>query len=159
MSSGRGGAGNVRTIEPENARISIDLEANQAAAASHGREPLPSDYLNREEQQYALSGRGGAGNYYSPKELSQTGRFSSARTGTGSGSAPQAQGMTEQSRTYGRGGAGNHYFGERERAALDAEKRRQEDQFREKLKQDIERGVKEHLAMPPKAKLPAGEPY
>lgn len=40
-----------------------------------------------------------------------------------------------------------------------AEKRMQQEKIKEILKADVEKGVKESLAMPQKAKLPGGEPY
>jgi hypothetical protein len=56
----------------------------------------------------------------------------------------------------GRGGAGNFEWGSPE-----AERRQQEeaDRKQQKLQADVEKGVKENLAFPSKAKLPGGEPY
>lgn len=178
MAYGRGGAGNIQALEQVNAKISSDLEANQQAAESDHKEPVPSDYSSREEQQYAHTGRGGMGNWYSPKELSEKGRFNDAHRshilGEGTqppantvdqsnGSAPPsysaAEAPRETTRTYGRGGAGNWSFGVSESEERAARKRIQDDQAREKLKADVEKGVGESLAMPQKAKLPGGEPY
>lgn len=177
-STGRGGAGNIQAISAENARVSADLEANQQSAESDHKGPLPSDYLERDEQQYAHTGRGGAGNYYSPKELSQTGNFSGAgsshilgegtvppassssgRRGSAVGNGSSAQPAQEPMRTYGRGGAGNYAYGVSESEERAARKRMEDEQKREQLKADIEKGVKENLAMPQKAKLPGGEPF
>lgn len=47
-------------------------------------------------------------------------------------------------------------FEDEERAAR---KRIRENEAREKLKAEVEKGVKESLAMPQKAKLPGEEPY
>ena len=136
--------------------------------------------MEKEEQQYAHTGRGGMGNYYSPKELSQTGHFSDAhrshilgdgtlppvdaadKSGGSTGAPPSyntAQPAAEQTRTVGRGGAGNFFFGVSESEEKAARKRIEEEKRREKLKEDIERGVQDQLAMPPKAKLPGGEPF
>ena len=173
----RGGAGNILAREQENARISKDLEANQQAA-----EAALTDHGNasREQQRYAHSGRGGAGNYYSPQELSQTGHFSDAHrshivgdgtlppadrtssTATGGAAPPSynsVQAGSGPSRTVGRGGAGNWMFGVSEDEATAARKRMEEEKKREQLKADVEKGVKEALAEPPKAKLPGGEPF
>lgn len=56
----------------------------------------------------------------------------------------------------GRGGAGNFEWGSNE-----AERKQQEeaDRKQQKLQADVEKGVKENLAFPSKAKLPGGEPY
>lgn len=67
--------------------------------------------------------------------------------------------MVEQTRTYGRGGAGNFEFGRSENQLEAERKRTQDERSREKLKQAIEKGVQEQLAMPQKAKLAGAEPY
>ena len=75
MSYGRGGAGN---IQEANAAISADLEANQQSADEYLD---PSHGLSSTEQpSYAHLGRGGAGNYYSPKELVEKGNFHGANS-------------------------------------------------------------------------------
>ena len=153
-SFGRGGAGNIEAVKGINPQIPADLEANQAGAGSYAREPMPSDYPEREEPQYAHSGRGGAGNYYSPKEISKTGSFSDGPVRSSS-SGGLASGP---STTPGRGGAGNYAFSAHQSAADTATKSMEEGQTQEKLKQDIAKSVEEQLAMPQKAKLPGGEP-
>jgi hypothetical protein len=57
----------------------------------------------------------------------------------------------------GRGGAGNFEWGSNN----EAERKQQEeaDRKQQKLQADVEKGVKENLAFPSKAKLPDGEPY
>ncbi|EMD01139.1 hypothetical protein BAUCODRAFT_29542 [Baudoinia panamericana UAMH 10762] len=174
---GRGGAGNILSIEQENARASADLEANQQAAESDQKGPLPTDYLEKSEQQYAHTGRGGMGNYYSPRDLSETGHFNDAHrshilgegtsappaTGDSTGNGPPSYGAgpsdIEPPRKHGRGGAGNYAFGVSESEERAAQRRLEQEKRQEQLKADIEKGVKESLAAPPKAKLPGGNPY
>lgn len=171
MPYGRGGAGNIQALEQENTKISGDHEANQQAARF---DPLPAEYSEKEEQQYAHTGRGGAGNLYSPKDLSQSGHFSDAHRShiLGDGTQPPANSMEavggsqppsynaaqssssiSSTRTYGRGGAGNWSFGVSEDEERAARKRMQEIEAKEKLEVDVENQVKESLAMPQKAKL------
>lgn len=176
MPYGRGGAGNIQALEQENARVSADLEANQQAAESDRKGRLPAQHPEREEQQYAHTGRGGMGNFFSPKELSRTGNFSDAHRShiLGDGTQPPAESAEQMqdappsynaalsnaapTRTVGRGGAGNYSFGVSESEEKAARKRIEDEKMREKLKEEIEAGVKDQLAMPPKAKLPGGEP-
>lgn len=140
MPYGRGGAGNIYAAEQAKARITADLEANHAATDSY-KEPLPADYLRHEQQQYAHTGRGGSGNYYSPKELTRTGQFSDTH-----------KSQSNESSRIGRGGAGNYTF-----AVSDSEeqaRRRMEEEGKcQKLQRDVEKGVNQSLTMPPKAKL------
>ncbi|KAK5125355.1 hypothetical protein LTR85_000464 [Meristemomyces frigidus] len=166
MPYGRGGAGNFQAIEQESARVAADVEANQPAADSNSTDAAA---VERQEQQYAHMGRGGVGNWYSPKELKEKGHFSDAHRShilgdgtlppadsTDSGAPPSyntAQPSTETTRTYGRGGAGNYSFGVSESEERAARKRMRQEETKEKLKADIERNVQESLAMPEKAKI------
>lgn len=77
---GRGGAGNYEAIQRENEKVANDLEANQSAADNATNNYVPPDIAERSEAQYAHTGRGGAGNYYSPRELTEHGNFSGAQT-------------------------------------------------------------------------------
>lgn len=78
---GRGGAGNYeQAISRENEKINNDLEANQSAAETAGVNYIPPDIAERSEAQYAHTGRGGAGNYYSPRDLAESGNFQGAQT-------------------------------------------------------------------------------
>jgi hypothetical protein len=77
---GRGGAGNYEAIQRENEKINKDLEASQSAADNATNNFAPPDLAERSEAQYAHTGRGGAGNYYSPKNLAEQGSFSGAQT-------------------------------------------------------------------------------
>ena len=170
---GRGGAGNIEAVQKENERINNDLEASQSAADNVGNDFVPPADIQRDEQQYAHTGRGGAGNYYSPKDLNQKGNFSDAHRShiPGDGTLAPAEGSTappsynavssgtEAARKTGRGGAGNYDFGINEAETKAARRRREEDEKQARLKQDIEKGVQESLAFPSKAKLSGGEPY
>lgn len=160
---GRGGAGNILAVQQENERVAADLEANQSAAGSYAQ-PTPI----RNEPQYAHSGRGGAGNFYSPKELSQNGQYKDTDFGNGTQDSrlatadpfSNAKPLSGPTRTYGRGGVGNYTYDASENQEQALRRRIQEDEDKQqKLKADIEAGVKETLAMPPKAKLPGEQPY
>ena len=167
MAYGRGGAGNIQALEQETARVAADPEANQQTAESSSQN---SALPEKEEQKFAHTGRGGMGNYYSPKELSQTGHFSDAHrshilgdgtqppTEAGQSTGPPSYSATQASaeqptRMVGRGGAGNFSFGVSESEERAARKRMADEKKREVLTGEIEQGVKEQLAVPPKAKL------
>ena len=77
---GRGGAGNYEAIQRENEKVNNDLERSHSTAEKAGINYLPPDIAERIEAQYAHTGRGGAGNYYSPRELVENGNFSGAQT-------------------------------------------------------------------------------
>ena len=77
---GRGGAGNYEAIQRENEKVNNDLERSQSTAEKAGINYIPPDIAERTEAQYAHTGRGGAGNYYSPRDLVETGNFSGAQT-------------------------------------------------------------------------------
>lgn len=165
---GRGGAGNISVVSQENERISRDLEANQASAESESQ----GTFINS-RQPHAYAGRGGAGNHYQSKEISEgklyednerdQGKGDGVNTlGSGpiqvanvsKGSAPGRPG------TYGRGGAGNYAYDSSESGERAVRmKMNEEEHKRQELKAEVERGVKDTLAMPPKAKLAGAQPY
>ena len=162
---GRGGAGNYEAaIQRDNEKISNDLEANQSAADNATNSYAPPDIAEKSEAQYAHTGRGGAGNYYSPQDLSQTGSFVGAQTshilgdGTPAPSDNSRPAAAPPPKT-GRGGAGNFDFGTNEAERKAARQHEEADRRQQQLKQDVEKGVQEKLAFPSKAKLPGGEPY
>ncbi|KAK3073941.1 hypothetical protein LTR53_004008 [Teratosphaeriaceae sp. CCFEE 6253] len=146
----RGGAGNILAREQERSRAAADLEAHQPNTT----ESQLGDRISsrREEQLYAHSGRGGAGNYYSPQELSSTGQFSDGTAAPG-GSTTNGIANGATTRTVGRGGAGNWGFGASGDSARAAQEEAEEEARREKLSGDIEKGVGAMLAEPAKAKL------
>ena len=59
----------------------------------------------------------------------------------------------------GRGGAGNFEWGTSEADRKAAQQQEEADRRQQKLKEDVEKGVKDNLAFPSKAKLPGGEPF
>ncbi|KAK3073173.1 hypothetical protein LTR53_005461 [Teratosphaeriaceae sp. CCFEE 6253] len=147
----RGGAGNILAREQERTRAAADLEAHQP----HTTESQLRDRISsrREEQLYAHSGRGGAGNYYSPQELSSTGQFSDGTAALGGDNAANGVANSATTRTVGRGGAGNWMFGAGGDSARAAQEEAEEDARRERLRGEIEKGVGASLSEPPKAKL------
>lgn len=150
---GRGGAGNIQAIEQEKVRIAADIEANHGPTGFHTNESIPLEYTRHEGQTYAHMGRGGMGNYYSPKESNRSGEVKDSRTLKDRGVVEDSN---QAAKTYGRGGAGNYAVSlsiNEERAARE---RQAEERTREKLRQDVENGVQQHLALPPKAKLAGG---
>jgi hypothetical protein len=149
---GRGGAGNIQAIEQENARIAADLEANQSATDNALNDRLTSGISTQKEAQPCThTGRGGAGNFVDSKDLRQEDISGHRSNADASGTVAGAK--------YGRGGAGNHEFIAALKEQEDAKQLEGEHITREQLKQEIERVVKESLAMPQKAKLAGGEPF
>ena len=163
-SFGRGGVGNIEALQREKERVSQDVEAQQSNADKH----LESQHSEPAQvQEYAHLGRGGMGNYYSPKELVETGKFSSTasrdsppeKTDQNSSQSSTQPPRTGLSRMVGRGGAGNYEWGDAESRTHAALTQAEEDKKQEQIKAMVEEGVKEQLAFPQKAKVPGGEPY
>ncbi|CAD0083860.1 unnamed protein product [Aureobasidium vineae] len=160
---GRGGAGNIealnatKTTNATNEKISADLERNQQNAEEYAGTAHPALH----NQEYAHTGRGGAGNYYSPRELNATGKFEGANTShvLGDGTpAPKTETNKDKETTgvrHGRGGMGNFFGGDED----SGKKQEEEARKQEELKQQIERGVDDVLSRPEKARLPGGEPF
>ena len=73
-----------------------------------------------------------------------------AASAVGTGPVPTAK--------SGRGGAGNFEWGTSEADRKAAQQEEEADRKQQKLKDDVEKGVKDNLAFPSKAKLPGGEP-
>jgi len=178
MPYGRGGAGNIIGVEQRCTRAFVDLEANQQELRTDRRNPVPPGHMQREEQQYAHVGRGGMGNYCRPHQLSERGYFNDANRShiLGDGTQPPGetsihsskaglpsgntdQSSTDSTRRIGRGGAGNMAFAVTADEELGARKRMHQQQVQDKLRADIERRVRDSLAIPEKAKLPGIEPF
>lgn len=151
----RGGAGNILAVQQEKARITADVEANLQQTV----DPAPAQQQQIRTQEYAFKGRGGSGNYYSPKDLKETGSFSHqnpvasgqaqtrAETDTSSQTVPVAR--------YGRGGMGNMSYGLTEGEQKAALKKIEDEKLkRENIEVESEREAEQSIAMPPKAKLP-----
>lgn len=164
---GRGGAGNWQAAQQETEKVQADVEADRSLSSSAAGS---IHVVSREQREHAYSGRGGSGNWYSPKELHQNGTFQDLVLG--GSPAPQDNNTTNitttnnnnnsssssVTRKLGRGGAGNMTFGvtEDEERAL---RRCQEEQQKGKdISSHVEATVNATLAEPPKAKLPAGPP-
>ncbi|KAG9594708.1 hypothetical protein KCU77_g13562, partial [Aureobasidium melanogenum] len=164
---GRGGAGNIealnatKTSNATNEKISADLERNQQDAEEYAGSAHPALH----NQEYAHTGRGGAGNYYSPRELKATGKFEGADTShvLGDGTpAPKTNEENDKEPTvvrHGRGGMGNFFGVDEDMANKLRKKHEDEARKQEELKQQIEKGVDDVLSRPEKARLPGGEPY
>ncbi|KAK4968075.1 hypothetical protein LTR66_011541 [Elasticomyces elasticus] len=182
---GRGGAGNIineSELSKANSGFSQDLEANRhttTTTMTTADDPAAQATPSSTQQDYAHMGRGGAGNYYSPKDLGATGRFSDAHrshivgdgtlapasgradaVGAGAGarlSSVAAYRGSEAGAYRGRGGAGN-FAG----AGFEAEERRrveveeEEGRRRERLRGEIERRVEDGLARPERARVVGG---
>ncbi|KAF2718306.1 hypothetical protein K431DRAFT_306207 [Polychaeton citri CBS 116435] len=166
MPYGRGGAGNIQAFaeqqpQPSSQKSSeVDLEANRQPTTPTA-EPSQSYSEQQQQKEYAHTGRGGAGNWYSPRELSEKGNFhdSNLHTAAGrsaSGSSLSAAGDAGSARPLGRGGAGNYYGYGADSEVRASLRRREEEAKRERLYEDIERGVEETLAMPQRARLAGG---
>lgn len=148
--AGRGGAGNIEVIQAERASIASDIEANRSAVLNDDRDRTRSAKAHSQDAPYAHHSRGGAGNYYSPSNLRENGRFGDT---TSPGSFPN---MNYTARTPGRGGAGNYILGTAEDEATSRRAQDQE-QRRSELEEEVRASVFEQLALPKKAKL-AGLP-
>ncbi|KXT03833.1 hypothetical protein AC578_8926 [Pseudocercospora eumusae] len=154
---GRGGAGNILVQQQQAKRDAGDLEANQQIIDQSATAASADSSLPREEQQYAYTGRGGAGNWYRAQELKQTGTYDDRLPAAVSAQAQQA--AVEPVRKYGRGGAGNMSFGVSEDEERAIRKRMEEEEAkREKVAADVEANVNAMLPEPPKAKL-SGPPW
>ncbi|KAK8221537.1 hypothetical protein IWZ01DRAFT_478415 [Phyllosticta capitalensis] len=80
MAWGRGGAGNIEAMEAEQSkRVADDIESQHRRASRTGS-IVPIRTTTSPPAPYAHSGRGGAGNTFSPAELAQTGTFTSTAT-------------------------------------------------------------------------------
>src|SRR2546430_11275084 len=83
-----------------------DLEAQKPSEPVLDAAVVADVAMQKPPAEFAHAGRGGAGNYYSPKALSETGKFTeSGEAGVGaanSGTPPQRVGYG------GRGGVGNY---------------------------------------------------
>ena len=150
MPYGRGGAGN---FEEATRQSSIPIAKRDLQSALSSTEtPISAP------DQHAYSGRGGAGNYYSPAALSQQGTFSTTPSTTATSSsqsegptaipAPASDSATASAAVpfAGRGGAGNYSFSD-ERKLLEAEVNdggvisRDPDAMTELATLDVERGL------------------
>jgi hypothetical protein len=86
-------------------------------------------------------GRGGAGNWYSPKDLSQTGKFeTSPEQAPGDGKIADKE-VTSESRHRGRGGAGNFIWIDEDEEKANQQKEEMEIELKEIIAKDVEEGL------------------
>jgi hypothetical protein len=91
-----------------------------------------------------MSEHSGAGNWYSPRDLSSTGTFTSSGSSTEATSAPAVSPTAEntsESRHRGRGGAGNYVWSEEEQNAQKEAKEQKEIELQEMARKDVEQGL------------------
>lgn len=176
MPYGRGGAGNIlqakedskkfSTVrEPHHDRITKALfsSANnhQDIEANHPSTSTYSSTLSQSSQplsEYVHTGRGGAGNWYQPAELSKEGTFTQQTDSTAipTSSKPQIstpwhpEGQELPVARSGRGGAGNFVWKSEEQVKKEREGRELEEM---RVRKDVEKDVEAALAMPGKARL------
>ncbi|KAF2415964.1 hypothetical protein EJ08DRAFT_703765 [Tothia fuscella] len=171
MPYGRGGAGNWEQQEQAKRKAAEDLEAARSQSSQSTttttttptvsqsqpqNAPSITSTSNQEPSQttpqdYAHMGRGGAGNWFSPKELSTTGTFitpTDPTTSTKADKSTEAEIVTE-TRHRGRGGAGNFIWSQEEE-----ERRKRGEETKEiELKDMVARDVEMGLQRPGKAVL------
>lgn len=85
MAWGRGGAGNYEAQEEQSKKVAENI-ASQHRRASRTGSIVPIRTTTSPPPPFAHSGRGGAGNTYSPAELAQTGTFQSTVNASSSAS-------------------------------------------------------------------------
>ncbi|PSN68021.1 hypothetical protein BS50DRAFT_572995 [Corynespora cassiicola Philippines] len=149
---GRGGAGNIvsdEQVKEQSRKVADDLEANRSLASS-AAPPLTSTSSQTQAQEYAHTGRGGAGNWYQPSELEKAGSFSQPADSTAipTSSRPQIstpwhpEGQELPVARAGRGGAGNFVWRDesKEQASREAEEK-VKDKVRGEAERDVEAGL------------------
>lgn len=144
---GRGGAGNTQAATQEKERIASDPEAQLSAA----QEPLSNPPLSEghDDQPYKRSGRGGAGNFFTPSDeaklpIQEAEIDAASKPTVNPGSAPAK---------YGRGGAGNINFATGEKDERNEKVKNEELKMQEKVAKAVEDFVEEGLQVPEKARL------
>lgn len=155
---GRGGAGNIvsdEQIKEQNKRIAEDVEANRPLASSAA---APAQSSPSQPADYSHMGRGGAGNWYQPKELEQSGSFNQPPDSTTLPTTskpnistpwhPETQEMPVA--RAGRGGAGNFVWKDEDKARRERE---QEERAREVVSDKVEKDVELGLQKPGAAVL------
>ncbi|MCJ1384691.1 hypothetical protein MMC17_007809 [Xylographa soralifera] len=143
--AGRGGVGNHFShgeieAQKQNA-LKVDVEAQAST------EPIPERSIDRPPPKYALSGRGGFGNLYSPQEVPQIGPITS-------GSNPSTLLAASARSSYsGRGGAGNYENNSRINEAHETTKRGEIAEEMRKRVEDVTKEVEVELKTPERAHL------
>jgi len=160
MPWGRGGAGNIAQIEESQKRVAEqkqDLEANQPTVEASNpptdspstqkvSSPAPSNW----NQDYAHTGRGGAGNWYEPKILSETGKFVASEQPTAPPPTQPDKEVIAETRHRGRGGAGNYVWSQEDEERARDEERGKEIELKEMVARDVERALPRPVRAVPK---------
>ncbi|KAF2637205.1 hypothetical protein P280DRAFT_472382 [Massarina eburnea CBS 473.64] len=157
--TGRGGAGNILRAREQSKTTAEDIETNRSPASSEAPPATSSPLPTNSNQEYAHTGRGGAGNWYQPSELSKTGTFSSPSDTTTLPTADKPQISTPWHpenqemplAKAGRGGAGNFIWGSGE--GEEEKKKEDEKKVKEEVGKKVEMDVEAGLAKPPGAFL------
>jgi len=150
---GRGGAGNFYTpqdVEDINKATepTDDIEAQTSPTDTDTASLARALNASRPPPEYLHSGRGGAGNWFQPAELSSQGLVQAANSSATATEAPR-KGAVLSKPTYrgGRGGAGNYV----DFAAQEREKREEEERRRREMEARIGMDVEAGLARPARA--------
>ncbi|KAF2029309.1 hypothetical protein EK21DRAFT_113040 [Setomelanomma holmii] len=155
MPYGRGGAGNILQAKEESKQVAEDVEANRPSTTI-----APTQPTSQQPSEYAHMGRGGSGNWYKPSELEKDGTFTQPPDSTAipTSSKPQIstpwhpEGQELPVARSGRGGAGNFVWKSEEEVRREQEGRELDEiKVKERVREDVERGVEEGLARPGKA--------
>ncbi|KAF9690998.1 hypothetical protein EKO04_010999 [Ascochyta lentis] len=138
---GRGGAGNIAQAAATSKQAAEDIEAANPPATTPS---APTETAQTAAQEYAHMGRGGAGNWFQPSNLSKEGTFSQASSDATAAPAsvernvskpwtPEGQELPVA--RQGRGGAGNMVWKSEAmwRKEKEDEQRRKEEIEREAL--------------------------
>ncbi|KAF2738803.1 hypothetical protein EJ04DRAFT_26988 [Polyplosphaeria fusca] len=150
---GRGGAGNIvseEQVKEQNRKIAEDLEANRPLAASAAP---PAQSSPDPPPEYSHMGRGGAGNWFQPKELEQSGSFSQASDSTAQPTTSKPNVSTPWHpdnqelpvARAGRGGAGNFVWKDEDK---ERQEREQQVKAKERLNEQVEKDVEFGLQKP-----------
>jgi hypothetical protein len=138
-----------------------DLEAARPTSSRSSSSQQPQDPAQSTEpsqastQDYAHTGRGGAGNWFSPKDLNETGSFVTTDDPSVPAKAEKAAHteIVSETRHRGRGGAGNFIWSQEEEERQKRESEDKEIELKEMVAKDVEAG----LAKPSRAFMYANE--
>jgi len=145
---GRGGAGNFHWLSEDvddEATGNKDPEAQESSEQAVDAAIVADTIARKPVSEFVHTGRGGAGNYYSPKTLDET------RVGAANSLTPQPR----KSGYQGRGGAGNYMAKDNAEERLkEFELKEFEAERRDMIAETARRDVEMALKAPGKAHLP-----
>ncbi|MCJ1407773.1 hypothetical protein MMC19_001844 [Ptychographa xylographoides] len=147
---GRGGVGNIvsqQTTQKLDELVPKDLEAQDSS------DPLGRSSSDAPPPKYSHTGRGGAGNWYSPEKLIESGRFVADLNPTAAG-----EGQRKSSYT-GRGGVGNYIAADAERKLLEKRAATKAVEEARTRKENVAREVEAELKVPEQAYLSTERPF